>query len=270
MFEKLKLAAQKIAQVCDTPPTVGILLGSGLGSFIDRIEDKQIIPYSEIPYFPNTDVEGVPGRLILGKLGNKRIAVLHGRHHCYDGIPMDEVVFPIRALATLGIDSMILTSASGGVNLGFKPGDLMLIEDHINLMGTNPLVGGPARELGPKFPNMLEAYNIELSMKAKEVADEMDIKLQQGIFVGVLGPTYETPAEVRMIRTMGGDVVGMSTVPESIAANHLGLKVLGITIVTNMAAGISTECESSEENKHRALKIVEILGNLLCKTIERI
>lgn len=157
MFEKLKLAAQKIAQSCEETPTVGILLGSGLGGLIDRIEDKTIIPYSEIPYFPHTEVEGVPGRLILGRLGNKKIAALHGRLHCYDGTPMEEVVFPIRALATLGIDSMILTSASGGVNLEFSPGDLMIIEDHINLMGTNPLVGRDVRQLGPKFPNMKEA-----------------------------------------------------------------------------------------------------------------
>lgn len=270
MFEKLKQASGRLAREMEQIPQVGILVGSGLGSFIDRIESPIIIPYNEIPHFPQADVEGQIGRVILGKIEGVPIAALHGRLHCYDGHPMSEVVFPIRTLAALGIDSIILTSAVGAINLDFSPGDLVAITDHINMMGTNPLVGREVRQLGPKFPNMLNAYSPQLLGQLEEVAIERGIKLKKGVYVGVLGPTYETPAEVRMLRTLGADMVGMSTIPEAIAANHLGVKVMGISCVTNMAAGIERVSESSEEKKTRALQAMELFGNLLTQTVKKI
>lgn len=269
MFEKLKQASERLSREMEEIPQVGILVGSGLGSFIERIQSPIIIPYNEIPHFPAAEVEGQIGRVILGKIGNTPIAALHGRLHCYDGHPMSEVVFPIRTLAALGIDTMILTSAVGAINNDLGPGDLVAITDHINLMGTNPLVGHEARELGPKFPNMQKAYSPQLLELLEKVAREQAIPLKKGVYVGVLGPTYETPAEVRMLRTLGADVVGMSTVPESIAANHLGIKVLGISCVTNMAAGIERPSEGPEAKKARALHTMELFGNLLSQTINK-
>ncbi len=270
MFEKLKQASDRLAREIDKIPQVGILVGSGLGSFIDRIENPIIIPYNEIPHFPAAEVEGQMGKMVLGSIEGVPIAALHGRLHCYDGHPMNEVVFPIRTLAALGIDSIILTSAVGAINLDLAPGDLVAITDHINMMGTNPLVGREIRELGPKFPNMQQAYSPQLLQLLEEAAREQQIELKKGVYVGVLGPTYETPAEIRMLRALGGDMVGMSTIPESIAANHLGVKVMGISCVTNMAAGITRASDSGEEKKARALQAMDLFGNLLTQTVKKI
>lgn len=270
MFEKLKQASDRLTREMEQIPQVGILVGSGLGSFIGRIENPHIIPYNEIPYFPPAEVEGQIGKVILGTVGGVPIAALHGRLHCYDGHPMNEVVFPIRTLAALGIDTMILTSAVGAINQQLTPGDLVAITDHINMMGTNPLVGREVRELGPKFPNMQQAYSPQLLKIVEETADELGIPLKKGVYVGVLGPTYETPAEIQMLKMLGADMVGMSTVPESIAANHLGVKVMGLSCVTNMAAGITPQYELGEEKKARALQAMELFGNLLTQTIIKI
>ncbi|MDO9180969.1 MAG: purine-nucleoside phosphorylase [Bacteriovorax sp.] len=269
MYEKLGKAAQYIQSIKSTKPRVGIVLGSGLGVFVDQIEDKTIIPYNDIPYFKKTTVEGHEGRLILGKIKGVEVAVLQGRLHAYEGLPMEEVVFPVRLLSILGISILILTNAAGGINLNYAPGDLVLIEDHLNLMGKNPLIGPNNNQMGPRFPDMSHAYNVELNEIMKTVSKTLGYNLQVGIYAGVLGPTYETPAEIKMIRTLGGDMVGMSTVPESIAANHLGLKVCGISCITNMGAGIVNQTLKHEDIKEVAFKAMNHFTALLNGSIEK-
>lgn len=270
MFDKLKAAAEKIQEYKKVTPKVGIVLGSGLGAFVDSIEDKVEIPYEEIPYFGETTVEGHAGRLILGKVQGVEVAVLQGRYHVYEGRSLDDVVFPVRVLGTLGADTIILTNAAGGINLNYKAGELVCIEDHINFMGKNPLIGPNVDEFGPRFPDMTYAYDPELKEVLKSVAKENNIDLKEGVYVGVLGPTYETPAEIRMFRTIGGDMVGMSTVPECIAANHMGLKVCGVSCVTNMAAGVEKEKLKHEDIKDQALKVMEKFSTLLTQAVQEI
>jgi purine-nucleoside phosphorylase len=196
------------------------------------------------------------------------VAVLQGRLHAYEGLPMEEVVFPVRLLAILGISTLILTNAAGGVNLSYSPGNLVLIQDHINLMGKNPLIGPNNNEMGPRFPDMTHAYNGELISIMKQVSKDLGQPIYEGVYAGVLGPTYETPAEIKMIRTLGGDMVGMSTVPEAIAANHLGLKVCGVSCITNMGAGIINQTLKHEDIKHEAMKAMNHFTALLNGSIE--
>ncbi len=270
LFEKLEQSSAYIKKIKDIKPKVGVVLGSGLGAFVDQIEDKVTIAYADIPNFKPTTVEGHEGRLILGKIGNVEVAVMQGRYHAYEGHDMDQVVFPVRLLARLGIDSIILTNASGGVNESYNAGDLVLITDHINLSGMNPLVGPNISELGPRFPDMTNAYDPKLQKLILAKAKENSVELKQGIYAGVLGPTYETPSEVRMIRILGGDLVGMSTVPESIAANHLGLTVAGISCVTNMAAGIENVKLKHEDIKIQALKVMEKFSALIVSVVKEL
>ncbi len=267
MYEKLGKAAQYIQSIKTTKPKVGLVLGSGLGVFVDQIENKTIIPYNDIPFFRKTTVEGHEGRLILGKVKGVEVAVLQGRLHAYEGLPMDEVVFPVRLLSILGINTLILTNAAGGVNLNYRPGDLVIIKDHINLMGRNPLIGPNINEMGPRFPDMTHAYNVELNSIMKTASKSLGYDIHEGVYAGVLGPTYETPAEIRMIRTLGGDMVGMSTVPECIAANHMGIKVCGISCVTNMGAGIIDQALKHEDIKHEAQKAMNHFTALLNESI---
>lgn len=267
MYAKLSETAKFIQIKLKKTPTIGLVLGSGLGSFVDNIEDQIIIPYSDIPHFPQTTVEGHSGRLILGHIKGVQVAVLQGRLHAYEGYKMEEVVFPIRVLATLGVEKLILTNASGGINKDFNTGDLVIIKDHINFMGQNPLVGKNINELGPRFPDMTEAYDNKLSNVLKVAMKEEGRAIKTGIYVGVLGPTYETPAEINMFRVIGADMVGMSTVPECIAANHLGLKVCGISCITNMAAGIEKGKLNHEDVKIEASKVMENFNNILLKAI---
>ena len=269
MYEKLGKAAQYIQSIKSTKPKVGIVLGSGLGEFVEQIENKTIISYNDIPYFKKTTVEGHEGRLILGKIKGVEVAVLQGRLHAYEGLPMDEVVFPVRLLSILGISILVLTNAAGGVNLNYRPGDLVIIQDHINFMGRNPLVGPNNNQMGPRFPDMGHAYNPELNRILKEVSQNLGHTIHEGVYVGVLGPTYETPAEIKMIRTLGGDMVGMSTVPEAIAANHLGLKICGISCITNMGAGILNQTLRHEDIKDEALKVMSYFSALLSQSIEK-
>lgn len=263
MLEKIATTAEFIHTVKKVKPQVGIVLGSGLGFFVDQLEDKTIIPYSDIPFFHKTTVEGHEGRLIFGKIKGVDVAVLQGRIHAYEGHPMEEVVFPVRVLAMLGIETLILTNAAGGVNLSYTPGDLVIIKDHINFQGKNPLVGPNKNEMGPRFPDMTHAYYPEYVQLLKKVSEKVGRKIQEGVYCGVLGPTYETPAEIRMIRTLGGDMVGMSTVAECIAAHHMGVKVCGISCITNMGAGIKNEELKHEDIKHEAQKAVEHFTQLL-------
>lgn len=267
MYEKIGKTAEYIKSIKSSNPQVGIVLGSGLGAFIDQVENLTVIPYDEIPNFHKTTVEGHEGRLILGKIKGVEVVILQGRFHAYEGLPMEEVVFPVRVLSTLGIESLILTNAAGGINLNFKAGELVNIVDHINLMGRNPLIGPNINELGPRFPDMTHAYCPKLREILKAAASETGVKLEQGVYAGVLGPTYETPAEIRMLRTIGADMVGMSTVPESIAANHMGIKVCGVSCVTNMAAGIENVELKHEDIKEQALKVMDSFSTLLATAI---
>lgn len=268
LFEKLEEASTFIKKARDTRPRVGVVLGSGLGAFVDQIQDQVVLGYEQIPHFKKTTVEGHEGRLILGHIEGVEVAVMQGRYHAYEGHDMDQVVFPVRLLARLGIDSIILTNASGGVNTSYKAGDLVMITDHINISGLNPLVGPNIAELGPRFPDMTRAYDVNLRTILMAQAKSLGIDLKQGVYAGVLGPTYETPAEVRMVRILGGDLVGMSTVPESIAANHLGIRVAGVSCVTNMAAGIENEKLQHEDIKEQALKVMAKFSQLLCSAIK--
>jgi purine-nucleoside phosphorylase len=220
------------------PPSVGLILGSGLGDFAETLENRTSIPFDELPHFPHSTVPGHAGKLVLGESAGVQVAVLQGRVHFYEGYTMPELTYATRVLGCLGIRQLIVTNAAGGVNEIFRPGDLMLITDHINLTGTNPLIGPNIEELGVRFPDMSEAYNVEMRGLALKAAAKLGIELRQGVYVGFTGPSYETPAEIRMSRILGADAVGMSTIPEVIVANHMGIRVLGISCITNMAAGI--------------------------------
>ncbi|ETI69840.1 purine-nucleoside phosphorylase [Neobacillus vireti] len=236
--EKIQNAAGFLKEKYANTPKIGLILGSGLGVLADEIENPVKIPYNEIPDFPISTVEGHAGQLVFGVLNGVEVVAMQGRFHFYEGYSMDKVTFPVRVMKELGVDMLIVTNAAGGVNESFEPGDLMLITDHINNMGTNPLIGPNDSRHGVRFPDMSEAYTKDLRAAARESAARLNINVKEGVYFGNPGPVYETPAEIRMIRGMGGDAVGMSTVPEVIVARHSGMKVLGISCISNMAAGI--------------------------------
>jgi len=217
---------------------VWIILGSGLGGFAAHVEEATTIAYGQIPHFPQPTVAGHAGKLVVGKLAGKRVVVQQGRWHAYEGHDADTLVLGVRVMHHLGIKQLLVTNAAGGVNLDFRPGQLMLMTDHINLLGTNPLTGANDERFGPRFPDMSTAYAPELLDVARRASKTLGIPLAEGVYVALRGPCYETPAEIRMARAIGADAVGMSTVPEVIAANHQGARVLGISVITNMAAGI--------------------------------
>jgi purine-nucleoside phosphorylase len=219
-------------------PRVAVVLGSGLGAFADELADRTEIPYSAIPGWPCSTAIGHAGKLVFGRLGALEVAVMAGRVHLYEGYTPAQVTFGVRVLGALGVRSIVFTNAAGGINLALERGGLVLISDHINLQGSNPLAGPNDDALGPRFPDMSEAYSRQLRTLAHEVGSELGIRMAEGVYAAVLGPSYETPAEIRYLRAIGADLVGMSTVPEAIAANHMGMRVLGISCVTNMAAGI--------------------------------
>lgn len=228
-------------------PEIGLILGSGLGIIAAEVEDRKTIHYAEIPNFPISTVEGHEGQLVFGHLAGKQVMLMQGRFHFYEGYSIEQVVFPVRVMHMLGIQTLIVTNAAGGVNQNFAAGDLMLITDHINMMGANPLIGPNYDDLGPRFPDMSEAYNKELLGIAEKVAGSEGLNYQKGVYVGLTGPSYETPSEIKYLRVIGGDAVGMSTVPEVIVANHAGMKVLGISCITNMAAGVLPKKLSHDE-----------------------
>lgn len=236
----IELIAQTIKEKIDTPD-LAIILGSGLGGLSCEIEEKIIIEYNDLPGFPKSNVEGHKGRFVYGKLSGKKVLCQDGRLHYYEGHSMEEVVMPIRVFGLIGIKNLILSNASGGVNKNFMAGDLMIIRDHINFTGLNPLIGPNDERFGVRFPDMGEAYSRELIKIAKDAAKSLDIPYQEGVYTFLTGPSYETPAEVSAIRVMGGDAVGMSTVPEVIVARHQGMKVLGISSISNLAADLSNE-----------------------------
>lgn len=248
-------------------PEIALILGSGLGGFADHIENAVSIPYAEIPHFHAPSVEGHEGRILFGTLRGIPVAALQGRWHFYEGHSMNSIVIPTRALAALGAHTMVLTNAAGGINLSFKAGDLMVIEDHLNLMGDNPLTGKDSAMFGPRFPDMSEPYSRECIAALEDAASRLGIPVRRGVYVGLRGPTYETPAEVRMLRVLGGDAVGMSTVPEAIAARHLGMRVAGISCVTNMAAGIEQKTLDHAEVQESAAKMMEGLARLILEAL---
>jgi purine-nucleoside phosphorylase len=237
--QKALEAARFIGERTKLKPRLGLILGSGLGAFADALKETTLIKYQYIPHFPVSTAVGHAGRLVVGVCAGVTVAVMQGRAHYYEGYSMQQVVFPVRVLKLLGVKTLIVTNAAGGINRKLAARGLMLITDHLNLMGTNPLTGLNEEEFGPRFPDMTEAYSKALRETAKKVARRQKLKLYEGVYAAVHGPSYETPAEVRMLGRLGADAVGMSTVPEVIAANHLGMRVLGISCVTNMAAGLA-------------------------------
>jgi len=270
IYEKLKQAKDFITSKADISPKIGMILGSGLGPLADSIENPVAIRYADIPHFHGTSIEGHSGVMILGNYAGIPTIALQGRFHLYEGYPMDEVVFPTRVLCAMGIQTLVLTNAAGGVNSSYNPCDLMVITDHINLMGDNPLKGRHLADLGPRFPDMSEAYHSPSAQVLYEVGQSQNASIQKGVYAGLLGPTYETPAEVRMLATLGADAVGMSTVPESIAANHLGVRVCGISCITNLAAGISKDKLSHDEVIENSKTVASQLNQLLSEALPKI
>lgn len=244
-------------------PKIGIVLGSGLGMFAEKLENKLVISYNDIPHFHQTTVVGHKGNLIIGEINGVEIAAFQGRFHAYEGHDQATVVLPVRILSQIGVETLILTNASGGINSNYKPGDLVALTDHINMTGKSPLTGPNHEELGPRFPDMSDTYKVELTKILEDCAQEMGITLHKGVYAGVMGPAYETPAEIRMLKTIGSDMVGMSTVPEAIAANHAGLKVCAVSCITNYAAGISEEKLSHDDVKDVANMAMEKFTKLL-------
>ncbi|MGJ9382438.1 purine-nucleoside phosphorylase [Salipaludibacillus sp. CF4.18] len=236
--EMIKDAKEYIEKQLVSKPSIGLILGSGLGMLAEEIESPIHIPYQEIPGFPTSTVTGHKGQLVIGELQGKTVVAMQGRFHYYEGYSMDLVTLPVRVMKAIGVEQLIVTNAAGGINETFEPGNLMIIKDHLNMFGDNPLIGSNNDELGVRFPDMSQAYTAELVQLAHQVAKDMNFKVQEGVYVGNTGPTYETPAEIHMLRTLGGDAVGMSTVPEVIVARHSDMNVLGISCISNMAAGI--------------------------------
>jgi purine-nucleoside phosphorylase len=250
--------------------TVAVVLGSGLGAFADELEERIEIAYADIPGWPRSAAQGHAGKLVIGKLGSLEVAVMAGRVHLYEGWTPAQVTFGVRVLGALGVRGIVFTNAAGGINLSLGRGGLMLISDHINLQGSNPLVGANDDKLGPRFPDMSEAYSKCYRAAAQAVAKELGIPLSEGVYAAVLGPSYETPAEIRYLRTIGADVVGMSTVGEVIVANHMGIRVLGISCVTNMAAGILPQKINHEEVLETGAMVRDTLVKFLKAVLPRL
>lgn len=261
--ERLEQAAKTIQDRSTLRPKIAIVLGSGLGPFVERLEISHEISYDQIPHFHAPTVAGHQGRLVVGTLNKVPVTVLQGRIHAYEGHDLDSVVFPVRLLRQLGHQTVVLSNASGGINTDYQPGQLVLIKDHLNLTGQNPLLGPNVAFLGERFPDMSDVYPKAERQLLKKSAQSLGLSLPEGIYAGVLGPSYETPAEVRMLRGLGADLVGMSTVPEAIAAHHAGLKVIGLSCVTNMAAGILDQKLSHDDIKDEALKSLKAFGDIL-------
>lgn len=245
--ELLEQACSYVKKHIDNIPTLTLVLGSGLGHIADELENPVTIPYKDIPGFPVSTAPGHASKLVCGTLAGKRIFIFKGRFHHYEGYSMEQIAYPIRFLKKIGCKTLFLTNAAGGINCSYTPGDLMLIKDHINLTGKNPLVGTNLDSFGPRFPDLTYAYNPEMGIRIKEIAKKLDIPLKEGVYAWMTGPSFETPAEIRMLKSMGADAVGMSTVPEVITAVHSGLNILGISCISNMAAGILDQPIKEEE-----------------------
>ena len=267
LSEQLHLASDFILKKTKYKPEIGLILGSGLGSLADSIEDPEFYSYEDLPHFPTSTVEGHAGRLVIGMLNGKCVIAMQGRFHYYEGYSLNEVTFPVRVMKLLGISKLIVTNAAGSVNVDYKPGDLMVITDHLNLSGNNPLIGKNIEEFGPRFPDMSNAYNTELIGKVLEISKKLNLDVKSGVYAMMSGPSYETPAEIRMLRILGANAVGMSTVPEVIIANHCGIKTVGISCLTNMAAGILAQPLNHEEVMETSTKVREKFISLMKEII---
>ncbi|MGN7380886.1 Purine nucleoside phosphorylase 1 [Chlamydia abortus] len=268
-YAKIEEAAQWIRQRIAITPSVGLILGSGLGVLADSVERPAVLPYRDIPHFPVSTVEGHAGELIVGTLDGRPLVMMKGRFHLYEGYDGEAVTLPVRVMKALGVRTLLVTNSAGGINPDYRVGDFMLIRDHINFMFRNPLIGPNDGRLGPRFPDMSEGYSRRLLELARQAASELGLEVREGVYVGMTGPTYETPAEVRMLRKLGGDAAGMSTVPEVIAARHSGMEVFGVSCITNMAAGMLDQPLSHDEvvataNRVRS-KFIDLMRTLLSK-----
>ena len=267
LVEDIAEAVDVIGRRTPLRPAIGLVLGSGLGAFGETLDQPTIVAYRDIPHFPVSTAVGHKGELVVGTAKGVPVAVMAGRVHYYEGYRMEQVAFPVRVLARLGVRTLILTNAAGSVNTGFRPGELMLIEDHINFMGANPMIGPNPETLGPRFFDMSEAYDPALRAIAERACGSAGVAVRKGVYLGFTGPSYETPAEIRMARALGADAVGMSTVPEVIAARHLGLRVLAISCLTNMAAGVTPKKldhrEVLEVGERVRASLIDVLGRII-------
>ncbi len=266
LLKQVRLATEFIRRRARRSIEVAVVLGSGLGSFADRLERPIRIDYRKIPHFPHSTIEGHTGQLVIGGCDDVNVAAMQGRFHYYEGYSLEQVTFPIRVFGELGVKSLVLTNATGGINLAFKPGSLMLIADHINFIGSNALRGPNDDRFGPRFPDMSDVYSRRLRAIADREAAELGIPLEHGVYVAVSGPSFETPAEIRMFRALGADAVGMSTVPEAVVARHMGLEVLGISMIANAAAGVLDQPLSH----HEVLEMGERVGGTLTRLLLRV
>jgi|SRR5688572_21769009 len=270
LYARAEQAARTIRSRTSLKPEVAIVLGSGLGGFADEFAEAVAIPYGEIPGFATSTAEGHAGRLIIGRVGLVPVIAMQGRVHYYEGYTLEEVTFPIRVFKLLGIRRLILTNAAGGIDIELNQGALMVISDHLNLMGVNPLRGPNDERFGPRFPDLSEAYSRDLQQRAVEVARTLGIEIRRGIYAALAGPSYETPAEIHMFRACGADAVGMSTVPETIVARQMGIEVLGISCITNMAAGISDEPINHAEVMETGRRVRDTFTKLLRGVISQL
>ena len=270
MFEKLQETVAFVRQQTASRPTVGVILGSGLGQLVERMEDATAIEYRDVPHFPAPTVAGHAGRMVLGRIGKVDVVAMQGRFHYYEGHDMRTVAYPTAFMKQFGVRTLIVSNSAGGINREFSPGDLMLITDHINLFATNPLIGLNDERLGPRFPDMTEAYSPRLIDIADSAAGDMGLKFRRGVYAGLSGPCYETAAEIRYLAHGGADAVGMSTVPEVIAARYLGLEVLGISCITNMATGIAKVRHAHEDVMRIANEASERFCALVAATVRKL
>ena len=270
IYEKLEICRKSILQKTNFKPEVAVILGSGLGEYASKIKMEQIIPYTEIEGFPVSTVVGHKGQFVFGYVKEVPVVIMQGRVHFYEGYPMSDVVLPTRLMGMLGAKKLILTNAAGGANFDFKPGDFMIINDHITIAIPSPLIGENIDELGVRFPDMSEVYSQRMRKIIKDTAEKMGIKMQEGVYMQFTGPAYETPAEVRLARTLGGDAVGMSTACEAIAAHHMGMEVCGISCITNLAAGMSTEKLDHKEVQETADRVAKQFKELITGIVTNI
>jgi purine-nucleoside phosphorylase len=268
LVERLDEAASAVRARARLKPALGVVLGSGLGAFAEALEDAVVVPFREIPHFPVSTVAGHDGALVVGLVAGVPVAALKGRAHFYEGYPLEDVVFPVRVLGRLGVRTLVVTNAAGAISTAFRPGEIMLLADHINLVG-NPLVGPNEPALGPRFPDMSETYDRDLRKLARRACEEAGVRCHEGVYVAFTGPSYETPAEIRMARILGADAVGMSTVPEVIAARHLGMRVLGLSCLTNMAAGVSDRPLDHDEVLAVGERVKSVLLEVLRTVVAR-
>jgi purine-nucleoside phosphorylase len=270
LISKINETLEVIKKITSEEYPFGIILGTGLGGLTNDIDIQHEIEYEDLPHFPLSTVESHHGKLIFGKIGDKNVVAMQGRFHYYEGYSMRQITYPVRVMKFLGVKTLLVSNACGGMNLNYKRGDIMLMVDHINLLGDNPLIGMNEDELGPRFPDMSEPYDLELIKVAEEVAFENKIKVQKGVYVAVPGPNLETKAEYRFLRTIGADVVGMSTIPENIVANHMGIKVLGISIVTDECFPDSLKPVNVEEIISTAMKAEPKMTLIMKEVVKRI